>query len=188
MAAPVDNLAHNLAHNLTAMRRRRQLSQAKLAAIAGIPRSTVTHMESGAGNPSLANLARVAGALQASMEDLLARPHDSVILLGAAQVPVKTAGRAKVFKLLPQRVGALELDRFELRPGGSLPGAPHTKGTLEYLYGLKGAVQVLVGGETYRVGAGDLLSFPADQPHSYRNAERSIAELLSVVVPIPLSR
>lgn len=187
MAAPVDNLAHNLAHNLTAMRKRRQLSQAKLAGIAGIPRSTVTHMESGAGNPSLANLARVAGALQASLEDLLARPHDAVAHVGADQVPVRSAGGVKVFKLLPQRIGALELERFELRPGGTLPGPPHTKGTLEYLYGLKGAVQVLIAGETYRVGAGDLLSFPADQPHSYRNAERSIADVLSLVLPIPLS-
>ena len=187
MAAPADNLAHNLAHNLTAMRKRRALSQARLASIAGIPRSTITHMESGAGNPSLNNLARVAEALGGSIEDLLAPPRNAIVRLPAAQVPVKESGHTRVFRLLTQRSGALELERYELGPRSTLPGAPHTKGTREHLYGLKGAVAVGVAGENHRVAAGDLLSFPADQVHSYSNSERSIAEALSVVVPAPLS-
>ncbi len=190
IAELVENLAHDLAHNLTALRAQRQLSQAQLARLAGIPRSTVTHMESGAGNPSLANLARVAGALKVSLEDLLARPPNAIALIRADRLPTKDGGRGrvKIWRLLGERVGGLEMERLEFRPGGVLHATPHAKGTREYVCGIRGSVAVLVAAETHRLGAGDLLAFPADQPHTYRHAERAIAEILSVVIPTPMNR
>ena len=48
----------HLARNLTGLRHARGLTQEALARGAALPRSTIANLESGAGNPSLANLAR----------------------------------------------------------------------------------------------------------------------------------
>ena len=50
----------HLARNTLALRKARDLTQSELARIADLPRSTLTWIESGGGNPSLANLVRLA--------------------------------------------------------------------------------------------------------------------------------
>ena len=54
----------HLADNVKAIRETRGLSQQQIAKIAGIPRATWTNLESGAANPTLAVLVKVAAAQQ----------------------------------------------------------------------------------------------------------------------------
>ena len=62
----------HLADNIKALRETRGLSQQQMAKAAGIPRATWTHLESGAANPTLAVLVKVAAALQVRLDELLA--------------------------------------------------------------------------------------------------------------------
>ena len=176
-----------LAHNLAQLRKGKNLSQAQLSQRAGIPRSTITHMESGEGNPSLANLCKLAGALNVSIEELLSRPRNACTLLKADQVPVleRSSGKVRVHKLMPDKVRGIELDRVEIRSGSSMGGKPHVRGSKEYLMTLEGTVVVSIAGTDYRVETGDVLAFPGDQKHAYRNPESSAAVALSVVLPMP---
>ena len=182
-----DNLAGNLAANLLALRRERAWTQQQLAERSGVPRSTIAGMESGAGNPSLANLARVAGSLGVGLEELLVRPRSACKLIRAKDIPLRdrSRGRVRVHKLLPERVRGLEIDRMDIDAGASLGGTPHVTGTKEYCYCLRGPLQVLVSGEAFALESGDVLAFPGDQRHSYRNPGRHEATAFSVVVPIP---
>ena len=66
----IGNVSTYLADNITSLRTQNGLSQARLADKAGIPRSTLTHMESGGGNPSLANLCKLAAALGVGVSGL----------------------------------------------------------------------------------------------------------------------
>jgi transcriptional regulator with XRE-family HTH domain len=176
-----------LAANVRSLRRRRNMSQEQLAGRAGMPRSTVTHIESGGANPSLSNLALLSTALGVGLEEILARPRSECQLLSASAVPVRSRsqGAVSVRKLLPERVRGLELDRLEIAAGASMAGTPHIAGTKEYLHCLAGEVTVIVAGEAFVVGAGDVLAFPGDHAHSYRNRGRMTADAVSVVVPIP---
>lgn len=182
-----DSLAGNLAANLLAIRRGRAWTQQQLAERSGVPRSTIAGMESGGGNPSLTNLARVAGSLGVGLEELLARPRTACKLIRAKDVPlrVRTRGRVRVHKLLPERVRGLEMDRMDIDPGASMGGTPHIAGTKEYCYCLQGPLQILVSGEAFTLESGDVLAFPGDQRHSYRNPGRHHATAFSVVVPVP---
>ena len=72
----MDNLSEILASNILKLRRKRELSQAALASIADLPRSTLTNMESGSGNPSLQNLIKISSAFQVSVEELLSFPRN----------------------------------------------------------------------------------------------------------------
>lgn len=179
------NVSANLADNVAALRRVENLSQRALAQRAGIPRSTLTHIESGAGNPSLENLTRLSTALGVGIEELLATPRSDVLLIPADRVPVKQrgAGRVRVHDLLPERVRGLHIERMELDPGGTMRGTPHVAGTREYLHVVEGAVTVLVSGELHAVNEGAVLAFRGDQSHSYMNRGRTPARALSVVVP-----
>jgi len=176
-----------LAANVRSLRRRQNMSQEQLALRAGMPRSTVTNIESGGANPSLSNLALLSTALGVGLEEILSRPRSECQLLRGGDVPVgnRSHGAVRLRKLLPERVRGVELDRLEIDAGASMAGTPHVTGTKEYLYCLAGEVTVLVAGEAFEVGAGDVLAFPGDQAHSYRNRGRKTADAISVVVPIP---
>lgn len=182
-----DATAQHLAANLQALRRAKNLSQQALSRSADMPRSTITHIESGQGNPSLNNLCRLASALGVSIEELLARPRDQVTLLPAEEVPVlqRAGGKALLHKLMPDRVRGIEIDRLELAPGASMGGHPHIEGSKEYLMVLAGEMRVSVAGAEYRAKRGDVLAFPGDQRHGYRNTGRGAATALSVVLPLP---
>ena len=176
-----------LAINLLALRKKKSLSQSRLSELADIPRSTITHMESGEGNPSLTNLCKLAAALSLSIEELLSRPRSECTLLKAAEVPVlsRSSGKVLVYKLMPDAVRGIEIDRVEIQGNSSMGGRPHVQGSKEYLMTLAGEVTVSVDGEDYAVAAGDVLAFPGDQRHAYRNSRSRPAVALSVVLPMP---
>lgn len=186
----LEALAKNLGSNLSSLRAKRGLSQLSLAKLAQVPRSTIAHLESGNGNPSLANLARISAALQISLEELLARPRPQCLLLKATDVRSikRSQGMAAVFKLLPDLLPGMEIDRIEIERGGKLGGIPHSPGTKEYLTCIQGSITVTVLGTQYKIEEGDLLAFPGDQPHSYHNTGDARAIGFSVValaLPIP---
>ena len=180
-----DSLPGRLAANLGHLRKERRMTQARLAEHAAVPRSTIANLESGAGNPSLKNLAALAGALQVTIEELLARPRGQCELVRAKDLPSSQRQGAWVFRLLPDSLKGLQMERLELLPGGFLRGVPHIGGTKEYLTCLAGAVRVTTGGQDYTLGPGDLLAFPGDQPHAYNNPGRVKSVAISVVALVP---
>ncbi|HEU0203694.1 MAG TPA: helix-turn-helix transcriptional regulator, partial [Burkholderiaceae bacterium] len=121
-------LGTRVAANVKQLREARGLSQEQMAKIAGLPRATWTHLESGAANPTLAVLHRAAAALQVTIEELLATPHVGGELFRREALRTRTQGQARVRRLLPHAIPGMEMDRIELPPGGRMPGVPHTPG------------------------------------------------------------
>jgi transcriptional regulator with XRE-family HTH domain len=183
----MDNLSTRLpdflAKNLLSLRLKRGFTQEELACVAGIPRSTLTHLESGEGNPSLQTLAKVCAALQIGIEEILSRPRSKCKHIKNADVPrVKRSGGAvTLLKLLPDPIPGMEIDRMELEEGARVGGVPHVANSKEYFVCLKGKVQISVPGAWYELVEGDVLAFPGDQAHSYRNIGKGMAIGMSVV-------
>src|SRR6185369_11530401 len=73
-----DGVSAHLARNLVSLRHARSLTQGALAKAASVPRSTIANLESGEGNPSLAVLLKVAGALAVPIDELLSSPRAMV--------------------------------------------------------------------------------------------------------------
>ena len=190
MVDRLTSLAKNLAQNLGALRAARGLTQAELARQAGVPRSTLTRLESGSGNPSLSNLARLADALQVTIEELLAPPRADCVLIpgGDLKVTRYSKGKVAITRLLPDPIEGLELERMDIEPGGWKQGIPHLSGTREYLVCAAGQVTVYVAGDNFQVQAGDVLAFPGDQAHSYRNESGEPTSCYSVVSIAPRRR
>ena len=180
-----DLLAGRLGRNIKQLREARGLTQQQMARLAGIPRATWSHVESGAANPTLEVLHRVALALQVTLEELLAAPRSACELYPRDALPTRTQGLALVRKLLPDPIPGVEIDRIELAPRGRLVGVPHTPGTREYLTCEAGEMVLHAAGERWRLGPGDVLVFRGDQRHSYANPGGRTAIGYSVVLIAP---
>jgi transcriptional regulator with XRE-family HTH domain len=180
-----DDPAPRLARNVRQLRESRSLTQQEMARLAGIPRATWSHLESGSANPTLSVLLRVAGALQVPLEELTATPRASCRFYPAATVETRRQGDVTLKKLLPDAIPGVVLDRLELPPGGRMTGVPHMPGTREYLTCEAGEIALAVGGERFTLGRGDVVVFRGDQRHSYANPGRKTAVGYSVVLLAP---
>ncbi|MCI0603758.1 helix-turn-helix domain-containing protein [bacterium] len=180
-------VSQHLANSLTELRGKRRITQGQLAKLAGVPRSTIAHMESGEGNPTLSNLARIAAALQVSLEELLTPPRAICTLIKSRDLSrVKRGhGSTLLIRLLPDPIPGMLIDRMEIETGGRMGGVPHVTGTKEYFTCIEGEVTIYVAGKRYCVQEGDVLAFPGDQAHSYTNTGNKKAICLSVVALAP---
>jgi transcriptional regulator with XRE-family HTH domain len=184
----MEALSGNLAANLRYLRERRGLTQAQLARHADLPRSTVSQMETGAGNPTLSVLVRLARALDVSIEELLSSPHSAVQIFRKGELPLETrgpGGGARVAKLLPDPIPGMEIDRIELSAGTRMAGIPHRPGTREFLACESGRLTLWTGGDRHELAPGDVAAFQGDQPHSYGNEGATAAVGFSVVTLVP---
>lgn len=167
------------------LREARSATQARMADLAGIPRATWANLESGAGNPTLLVLQKVANALSVSLEELVARPRASARHYPRASLATKQRGGALIRRLLPDPIAGMDLDRMELPARVRMTGVPHTHGTREYLTCERGRIQLVASGEQYDLEPGDVVVFRGDQKHSYVNPTDQTAVGYSVVVLAP---
>lgn len=180
----MSEISKNLSASLEYLRKARGLTQEQLAKISGIPRTTLSHMESGGGNPSLKTLSKLALALGVPYEELLIAPKPSCILIRNHELTKHSRARNTVKKveLLPKPIPGLQFERLEFQSYAMLVGTPHSKGTREYFTCTKGRISVTVEGEKYSLHAGDVMAFPGDRKHTYQNLEGFESEGISIVV------
>src|SRR5215471_10576284 len=93
---PHNGTAAHLGRNIQALREARALTQQQIARVAGIPRATWANLESGAANPTLAVLIKVAQALQVRLEELIEPPRRVGRLYRAATLPSRARGPVTV--------------------------------------------------------------------------------------------
>lgn len=175
--------AENLAATLRQLREVRGLTQARLAALSGVPRPTLATLESGSANPTLSVLVKVADALQVSVEELISPPRATARLYTAGELPVRSRGGVHLRKLVPDAIPGVQVERFAMDPGASCGGVPHKPGTREYLCCEGGSIQLTASGESWTLSPGDVLVFRGDQRHGYRNVGEGPAVAYSVVLP-----
>ena len=92
MSEETHALAGRLAANLRQLREARGLTQEQIAKLAGLPRATWGHLESGEANPTLSVLHRAALALQVPIEELTAEGRRLL------DRPPQLAGSPRIFR------------------------------------------------------------------------------------------
>ena len=159
------------------------MSLEQLAKISGIPRTTLSHIESGEGNPSLTTLSKLALALGVPYEELLSAPKSSCILMRNHELKKHQRAQGKVNKveLLPRPIPGLQFERLELQAYALLIGTPHSKGTREYFTCTKGKIEVMIEGNGYILAEGDVLAFLGDRKHTYKNLDGTESQGISIV-------
>lgn len=184
MSAAQD-LGDRIAANIRALRTARGQTQQQMARLSGLPRATWQHLESGAANPTVSVLHKVALALQVSVEELISPPRAACRFYPAGALPTRERGPVRIAHLLPDPIPGMLIDRMELPSRSAIAGVPHTQGTREYLTCESGELTLTVAGEQWTLRPGDVVVFRGDQRHGYANAGAKTAVGYSVVLLAP---
>lgn len=182
---PAGMTADPLADNLRRRRTAAGLTQAELAAKAGVPRATLASMEQPGANPGIQAVQAVARALAVGLDELVdARPADRHYLVGPTQQQDyrADAGRFNARLVSPIASKGVAIHHVAMQPGCHSVGRPHPPGAQEFFLTLAGTALIEIDGEPVEVPAGHLLQFPGHHRHVYRNPGEAPCSAVSVVV------
>jgi transcriptional regulator with XRE-family HTH domain len=181
-----ERTAAHLSRNVKALREARGWTQRELAERAGVPRPTVTRLESGSPNPTFHVVASVAAALDVSLEELVASRGTGERLVTADELPRRARAGVVLRQVLPEPWPGVVFERMELAPRSRLTGAPHAGGSREYLVCESGRVALRTLSHRWELGPGDVVAYAGDQPHSYANHGESTAVAYTLVLHGPV--
>lgn len=180
-----DAVSESFGPRIRRHRHQARLSLEALASISGVSRATLSKIERGERNPSLAVAARVADAIGIPLSDLLgdgSRPEVQVVRGQSAAHLVDAASGAIRESVLPA-IDGVEIVRYTLRPHSSTgPFHPHAAGVREVFIVLEGSVEVRSGKHRVQIEAGDIAAVPGDLSHELTNSGDIPTRVILVLV------
>jgi transcriptional regulator with XRE-family HTH domain len=167
-----------IARNLRRWRLARALTLSALAEHAGVAKSTVSLIERGQGNPSIDTVWALASALGVPFASLFhdESPNEDVVVVredDGSIIAVEDAGlesEGLVLRHMLTRTGGalIEIYTTILDEGAVRHAGAHADGLFEHITVAAGTVEISSESFTEILRHGDLISFRADRPHSYR--------------------
>ncbi|WP_431727543.1 helix-turn-helix domain-containing protein [Verrucosispora sp. TAA-831] len=151
-------------------RRRVGISLTELARRAGIAKSTLSHLESGVGNPSVETLWALGVALDVPFSRLVEPPATTVRVIRAGDGPrIRSEHADFVGTLLTAGAAHARRDVYliELEPGRVRTADPHTPRSVEHVVVGSGRLRCGPEQEQVELDPGDYATFPGDAPHRY---------------------
>ena len=159
-----------------------------LAEQAGVAKSTVSLIERGQGNPSIDTVGALASALGVPFASLFQEeaPGQEVLVVrerdGSLVAP--EAGRPSdglVIRHMLTRTGGslIEIYTLLLEEGAVRHASAHVSGLLEHVTVAAGTVEIATDSFSEIVSQGDVISFRADRPHTFKAVDGR-ARLVSV--------
>ena len=170
---------------LRAARLERGLSLADLASRAGLTKGFLSQVERDLVSPSVGSLLRVCEALGVGVGELF-EPAAGPLVRAADRPPIAFGGAGvDEFQLTPAGERRLQVIQSDIGPGGGSGDDAYGLGSeAEFVHVVDGTLDIEVGGEAYRLAAGDSLTFDAGVARRWANASPvQPARVLWVLVP-----
>lgn len=174
---PLDAIAGSLRRE----RRRAGLSLGEVARRAGIAKSTLSQLESGAGNPSIETLWALSVTLDVPFAHLVEPPRPHVTVIRAGEGPAIAAESADyVATLLSSCPPNARRDLYLItaQPGSSRESDPHVPGVTEHVVVSSGRARAGVADDPVELCPGDYVSYPGDEPHIFTALEPDTVAVL----------
>jgi transcriptional regulator with XRE-family HTH domain len=182
------NVPPEVGATLQRLRQQRSLTLEDLSRAAGVSKSMLSQIEREKANPTIAVAWRLANALGVGIAELLStapKEAEPIRILESHETPTLPGAHAGyVLRILGpmELAGKFEWYELTLAPGGALVSNPHDPGTVEHLTLLHGAIEVEVGGALKKLKLGGTARYQADKNHAIRNAGKTEAKALMVVI------
>lgn len=173
---------------LQALRADRGWSLDQLAARSGVSKGVLVALEQGRSNPNLATLAKISDAFGVPVTRLVDMRGEPAVQVsgpdGGRVLWRGAAGGSGTILGATDPPWAVELWRWDLRPGETFGGDAHAPATREMVWVETGTLTLSVAGERHDLGPGQCARFPAGRPHRYAN-EGAVPLLMTMVVVVP---
>lgn len=176
-----DGVRDAIAVNLKRWRLIRGHSIRELAQRAAVSPALLSQLERGAANCTIDVLSRIAAALGVSFADLTWRSvaEPQLVRFGDGETVIDADARIRtLFDSTDRR--RFEVSIGTIGPGGENSRATHGIGSVEYVYVVDGAVEILSDRWRFALERGDALKFSGEDVHRYRAGSRG-AEVLTLV-------
>jgi transcriptional regulator with XRE-family HTH domain len=176
----------DLGARIRALRLARGQTLRSLAADAGVTESFLSQVERGVASPSIASVQRIARGLGQSIAELFAADERAGSLVRAAdrrRVVYQGLGAIDEF-LTRSTEGRLQVIMSTIEPGGGTGDEAYTHDSdEEVVVVLDGSLDLWVGGEHYRLEAGDAVTHASRIPHRNTNPGPGVARVLFCITP-----
>jgi len=174
--------ARAIGSRLRALRLRRRLSLATVARAAGISVGFLSALERSQMSASIGTLRRLARYYKTNILDFFEPTGSNPHLVRPARRKVLEAGAGVRMELLAWGNTVMEPHLFRIAPrAGS--GDSYSHDGEEFLFLLRGELQIALQGEEYRLRPGDSFYFESATPHSWRNPGASETWVLWINTP-----
>ena len=176
----------NLGARLQVLRRRRGLSQRRLAALAGVSNATVSLIENGRTDPSTGLMKRILESLDVSFAEFFADDshiseqyfysHDELREISGGLISYLQVGS-------DLSDGQLQILYERYRPGADTGQSRISHEAEEGGIIIEGRLEVTVGDRVQILSAGDAYRFNSRIPHRFRNIGKEDCVVVSACTP-----
>jgi len=177
-----------IAANLRDIRNDRKLSLDQLAELTGVSKSMLRQIETGKSSPTIATIWKIANGLRVSFTALLRKPTIEAQVQGfRGQKPLTAESEHyRLFPLIPfDPRQSFETYYIEIDHGTVFHGEPHKGNVYEYVFVIRGKLEISAGGKKFEVNEEEFLQFQADCPHRYRALGRKMASAIMQISYLP---
>src|SRR5579871_2565203 len=177
-----DGSAGAIGAHLRQLRSRRGLSLAQVADAVGISVGFLSALERSQMSGSVGTLRKLARFYKTNILDFFDASETTGRHVRVADRKVLEAGAGVRMELLAWGNTVMEPHLFRIAPDAG-SGDPYTHEGEEFIYVLRGDLQITVDGDEYRLKTGDSFYFESATPHRWKNPGRKETLLLWVNTP-----
>ena len=163
------------------MRENRNLSLDQLSDLTGVSKSMLRQIETGKSSPTIATIWKIANGLRVSFTALLRAPDvEAEVKSFRGEKPLTgQSGHYRLFPLIPfEPQQSFETYYVEIDPDTVFKGEPHEGHVYEYVFVIKGKLQILVDEKEFVLKENEFLQFRAGCPHEYKCVGRKMASAI----------
>ncbi|WP_138416312.1 helix-turn-helix domain-containing protein [Sinomonas gamaensis] len=185
-ALPVEpsNVAVAIGSRIRAAREAQRMTIEQVAEAAGLSKGFLSRVERDESSPSVASLVTLCQVLSLPIGDLFATPETH--LTRSTEAPrISLGGEGIVERLLTARSERrLQIIQAEIEPRGTGESELYAVDCdVDVLHVVRGRVELIMTNDRYELSAGDTLTFPGREPHTWVNPTDDPATVLWVLVP-----
>ena len=171
----MSDVPEELGPRLKRLRQQRRITLTALAETTGVSKSTLSRLETGQRRPTLELLLALSKAYRVPLDDLVAAPET-----GDPRVQLK-AGRVKGRTVIPLTRQPEGMQAWKIViPASKTKPEPRSHDGHEWIYVLSGHMRLVLGGNDWVLGPGEVAEFDTQVPHWFGSTGDHPAEILSI--------
>lgn len=175
-----------IGRNVRKERHERKLSLDELSLASGVSKATLSQIEAGKVNPTVATLWKIAQSIHVDLHALVMGESEKIREFSVSRgndLPLLASAPGVEIRVLSPISFAedTELYLLNMTPGAVLESEAHAPGCMEILAVAAGSFKVTAGKRSTILEAGDVLTYQCDVPHRIENAADGMSQLYMTV-------
>lgn len=179
----MDNINNSISKNLKQIRKKRGLTLENLAEISGVSKSMLGEIERGGTNPTILVLWKIAEGLRIPLTRLIKEEElDYTIVRERDLKVIDEEVEYCIYSVFPYyNLHKSEILKLEIAPHSKLSNSGHMNGVDEYIFVVKGNVNLILDNEEFVLNEGDSIRFKGERSHKFINCHDSTAYLINIL-------